>query len=101
MARIWLQSLQSMGQAGHITQLQIFIHITPWETAMSDQTTLSSMQRLQDLVNQIFQTRTITREEQSLLMEIVMEDGQVTPEEKVHIDRVWQGLAQGRIRVVD
>lgn len=68
---------------------------------MPENPTLSSMQRLQDLVNQIYQTRTITREEQSLLMEIVMEDGKVTPEEQVHIDRVWQGLAQGRIRVVD
>ncbi|MEB3273743.1 MAG: hypothetical protein ACO4CG_14015 [Prochlorothrix sp.] len=62
---------------------------------------LPSMQRLEDLVNQIFRTRTITREEQSLLMQLVMEDGQVTSEEQVYIDRVWQGLSQGQIRVVD
>jgi hypothetical protein len=62
---------------------------------------LSSLDRLTQLVQKILQTRTITRAEQAQLMDIVMEDGRVSPEEQVMIDRVWRGLAEGRVRVLD
>ncbi|KKI99522.1 hypothetical protein PROH_13115 [Prochlorothrix hollandica PCC 9006 = CALU 1027] len=59
------------------------------------------MERLEQLVEQIFRTRTITREEQTQLMDIVMEDGKICPDEQVLIDRVWKGLAEGRLRAVN
>lgn len=72
-----------------------------FNATMADQTGSTSINPLKELVEQIWISRTITREEQARLMELVMEDGQVSPEEKSLMDKVWKGLTDGRIRVVD
>jgi DNA replication initiation complex subunit (GINS family) len=68
---------------------------------MATSTTTNSFEALERLVEKIFISRTITKAEQAELMDLVMEDGKVTPEEQKLIDKVWKGLHEGRLHVID
>lgn len=62
--------------------------------------TLPSM-NLQDVVAHVFASRTITRADQHCFMSMAYATSQISREEKVLVDRVFDALRQGRLRVVD
>ncbi len=57
-----------------------------------------SLQSLEQLVNKIFTTRRISRMDQELLMALLNKDV-IEPQEHDLVNRVFQGLQQGRLRV--
>ena len=55
---------------------------------------------IEELVNRIFSARRITRTDQRLFM-MLLSQCLVTEEERRLIDRVYEGLRRGFLRVVD
>ncbi|CAD5943628.1 hypothetical protein [Planktothrix agardhii] len=53
------------------------------------------------LVNQIFCSRKITRNDQRLLMSLLLSKDSLSVEEHSYIDQVFERLRQGLIHVVD
>lgn len=62
------------------------------------QSPLFSYQSLEQLVNQIFTTRRISRMDQELLMTLLNKDV-IEPQEHDLVNRVFQALRQGQLRV--
>lgn len=58
------------------------------------------MMNLETTIEKIFTTRRITRHDQQLLM-CLFSQGGLTPTDKDLLDRVYEALHQGRLRVVD
>jgi len=53
------------------------------------------------VIDRIFQTRRITRADQERFMSALLSKKALSDAEKRHIDRVFDGLRNGLIRVVD
>ncbi|NES97076.1 MAG: hypothetical protein F6K32_17940 [Desertifilum sp. SIO1I2] len=53
------------------------------------------------IVERIFETRRITRADQQVFMSALLSKNSLNLSEQQQIDRVFEGLRQGRIRVVD
>lgn len=53
------------------------------------------------IVERIFETRRLTRADQQVFMSALLSKESLTPAEQIQIDRVFEGLRQGRIRVVE
>ncbi len=62
------------------------------------QASLFSFQSLEQLVDKIFTTRRISRMDQELLMALLNKEV-IEPQEHDLVNRVFQGLQQGRLRV--
>lgn len=62
------------------------------------QAPLFASHSLEQLVNQIFATRRISRMDQALLMTLLNKDV-IEPQEHDLVNRVFQALQQGRLRV--
>ncbi|MGD1943080.1 MAG: hypothetical protein ACFB0G_17435 [Leptolyngbyaceae cyanobacterium] len=58
------------------------------------------MINLETTIDKIFTTRRITRDDQQRLMCSFL-DGGLSPTDKDLLDRVYEALHQGRLRVVD
>jgi hypothetical protein len=58
------------------------------------------MVNLETTIANIFATRRITRNDQQLLM-VLFSQGTLTATDKDLIDRVYEALSQGRLKVVD
>lgn len=58
------------------------------------------MMNLETTIDHIFATRCITRHDQRLLMRLFSQ-GRLSPSDKDMLDRVYEALHQGRLRVVD
>lgn len=56
---------------------------------------------LEQVVERIFTTHRITRGDQQLFMKTLLSKDELSPHEQQHIDRVFDGLRRGLIRVVD
>jgi hypothetical protein len=56
---------------------------------------------LETTVNQILDSRRITRQDQHLLMSLAFSQEKITERERSLIDRVFERLQQGILRVVD
>ncbi len=58
------------------------------------------MVNLETTIEKIFSTRQITRNDQQILMHLFSQ-GNLSSSEKALLDRVYDALHQGRLRVVD
>lgn len=58
------------------------------------------MASLEKTIEKIFSTRRITRDDQQLLMHLFSQ-GRLSATDKDLLDRVYEALHQGRLRVVD
>lgn len=58
------------------------------------------MINLETTIDKIFTTRRITRKDQQLLM-CLFSQGTLSPNDRDLLDRVYEALNQGRLRVVD
>lgn len=58
------------------------------------------MTTLEQTIEKILTSRRITRNDQNLLMSLFSKQG-VTPQDAALINRVYEALHQGRLRVVD
>ncbi|MEY3868036.1 MAG: hypothetical protein ACRCT1_23680 [Microcoleaceae cyanobacterium] len=56
---------------------------------------------VKELVDQIFTSHRITRQDQQTLMNALLSKNSLTMEEHLLIDRVFDGLRRGLLRVVD
>lgn len=56
---------------------------------------------VKELVDQIFMSHRITRQDQQTLMNALLSKDSLTMEEHLLIDRVFDGLRRGLLRVVD
>ena len=56
---------------------------------------------VKELVDQIFTSHRITRQDQQTLMNALLSKDSLTMEEHLLIDRVFDGLRRGLLRVVD
>jgi hypothetical protein len=56
---------------------------------------------VEKLVNQIFCSRKITRNDQQLLMSLILSKDALSVEERSYIDKVFERLRRGLIHVVD
>jgi hypothetical protein len=56
---------------------------------------------VKELVDQIFTSHRITRQAQQMLMNALLSKDSLTMEEHLLIDRVFDGLRRGLLRVVD
>jgi hypothetical protein len=56
---------------------------------------------VREIVDHIFTTRQITRSDQAHFMAIVLGQDSLTVEDRIQIDRVFEGLRRGVLRVVD
>ncbi len=59
------------------------------------------MVSVKELVDQIFTSHRITRQDQQTLMNALLSKDSLTMEEHLLIDRVFDGLRRGLLRVVD
>jgi hypothetical protein len=55
---------------------------------------------IESTIEKIFSTRRITRSDQQLLMGFFLQES-ISSSDKALIDRVYEALHQGRLRVVD
>ncbi|MDB9526219.1 hypothetical protein PN498_09495 [Oscillatoria sp. CS-180] len=58
------------------------------------------MTTLENTIENIFATRRLTRYDQQLLMQLFSQRS-LSPADKRQLDRVYEALSQGRIKVVD
>jgi hypothetical protein len=56
---------------------------------------------VEKLVNRIFCSRKITRNDQQLLMSLLLSKDALSVEERLYIDKVFERLRRGLIHVVD
>nr|WP_017721369.1 hypothetical protein [Oscillatoria sp. PCC 10802] len=56
---------------------------------------------LEQVVERIFSTHRITRGDQQLFMKTLLSKDALSNQEQEHIDRVFDGLRRGLLRVVD
>ena len=56
---------------------------------------------VEKLVNHIFCSRKITRNDQQLLMSLILSKDALSLEERLYIDKVFERLQRGLIHVVD
>ncbi|KOR33826.1 MULTISPECIES: hypothetical protein [Planktothricoides] len=56
---------------------------------------------INQIVTRIFTTHRITRADQQIFMATLLSKDSLSPEEQSQIDRVFDGLRQGLLRVVD
>ena len=61
----------------------------------------SNVVSVKELVDQIFTSHRITRQDQQTLMNALLSKDSLTMEEHLLIDRVFDGLRRGLLRVVD
>lgn len=61
----------------------------------------SQTQSLQSLLDQIFAARRINRQTQHDLMQLLLSQPKLSQQELAMVERVFDGLHQGRLRVVD
>ncbi|MBD2576090.1 hypothetical protein [Oscillatoria sp. FACHB-1406] len=64
-------------------------------------TPLETQIDLDCIVERIFAFRQITRLDQRLLMSVMLSKTEITPEEHMQIDRIFEGVKSGRLQVVD
>lgn len=69
-------------------------------SAMLAPVNLSETQ-IDDLIDQIITSRRITRADQERFMSLLMSKASLTEHEQLQINRVFDALRSGRIRVVD
>ncbi len=68
---------------------------------MPTETTNSPEPNINQIVTRIFSTHRITRADQKIFMATLLSKESLSPEEQSQIDRVFDGLRQGLLRVVD
>lgn len=56
---------------------------------------------IEKIVNRIFATRCITRADQQMFMSALLSKDSLSATDRRHIDRVFDGLRQGLLKVVD
>lgn len=56
---------------------------------------------IREVVDRIFMTRQITRSDQAYFMSIVLGQVPLTADDRIQVDRVFDGLQHGLLRVVD
>jgi len=61
----------------------------------------TSESQIHQIVSRIFTTHRITRADQQMFMATLLSKDSLTADEQSQIDRVFDGLRQGLLRVVD
>ena len=56
---------------------------------------------IEQIVNRIFKTRQITRADQQMFMSALLAKDSLSKSDRTQIDRVFEGLRRGMLRVVD
>ena len=56
---------------------------------------------IEQIVKRIFKTRQITRADQQMFMSALLAKDSLSRSDRSHIDRVFEGLRRGLLRVVD
>ena len=56
---------------------------------------------IEQVIQQIFSLRTITRRYQNQLMSILLSKNSISPEEKILIDKIFDAVQRGMLKVVD
>ncbi len=60
---------------------------------------VSSLQPLQTVVESIFTSRRISRQDQEMLMSVLLAKEDLSMEERALIDEIFKGLRRGTLRV--
>ena len=58
-------------------------------------------QSLENLISNILSCRRITRESQRILMASLLNKAQLNSNEQAQVDKIFEAITQGRLRVVD
>lgn len=58
-------------------------------------------QSLESLMKNILRCRRMTRESQRMLMELLLNKAQLNNNEQAQVDKIFEAITQGRLRVVD
>lgn len=58
-------------------------------------------QSLESLISNILRCRRITRETQNVLMTSLLNKSQLNSNEQAQVDKIFEAITQGRLRVVD
>ncbi len=61
----------------------------------------SAKATIEQVVQRIFSTHRITRADQQLFMATLLSKDALSPQEQEHIDKVFEALRRGLLRVVD
>ncbi|HEY9817326.1 MAG TPA: hypothetical protein V6D20_16215 [Candidatus Obscuribacterales bacterium] len=56
---------------------------------------------LEDVIRRIFETHRITRADQELLMALMLSKSALSDMDKNHVNRIFDGLSSGLVRVID
>ena len=63
--------------------------------------TQPAQQHLEQLINKIFRQRCISRDTQQQLMQALFDKGALTEREATQVNRMFDAISQGQIRVTD
>lgn len=58
-------------------------------------------QSLENLMSSILRCRRMTRESQQTLMELLLNKAQLNNNEQAQVDKIFEAISQGRLRVVE
>lgn len=56
---------------------------------------------LEDVIRRIFETHRITRADQEQLMSLMLSKSALSDADKSHVNRIFDGLSSGLVRVID
>ncbi|TVQ19095.1 MAG: hypothetical protein EA367_12770 [Leptolyngbya sp. DLM2.Bin15] len=56
---------------------------------------------LEDVIRRIFETHRITRADQEQLMALMLSKSALSDIDKSHVNRIFDGLSSGLVRVID
>ncbi|MEM9808196.1 MAG: hypothetical protein AAF959_23260 [Cyanobacteria bacterium P01_D01_bin.56] len=62
---------------------------------------VTKAQSLESLMSNILKCRRITRESQRMLMASLLNKAQLNSNEQAQVDKIFEAITQGRLRVID
>lgn len=62
---------------------------------------VTKTQSLEGLMSNILKCRRITRESQRMLMASLLNKAQLNSSEQAQVDKIFEAITQGRLRVID